>query len=101
LIDYEKNKKPDILHQIKLPVVKTPNRGCHNNPEVICAGSGWDLSAPVACKYDSGGPFVCQGDDGRWVLDGVTSFNYDYCKYFTGFVPVGKYRDWIDQFISN
>ena len=89
-----------ILKQATLPIVQSPHIGCHNNTHVICAGSGFDLKAPVACPGDSGGPLVCQRDDGRWQLEGVSSFVYTYCKYFSAFVPVNEYVDWIKKTIS-
>jgi secreted trypsin-like serine protease len=93
-----------VLQQVKLPVV--PNEKCKYNNECICVGKGFGTGPdgkqwPNACTGDSGGPLVCQRDDGRWELDGVASFVYTYCKYYTAYSPVNKYLNWIYSIINN
>lgn len=93
------------LQQAKLPVVQSPHKGCHNRQEVVCVGLGFGKQAdgkqhPNACRGDSGGPLVCQQSDGRWQLEGVASYVYTYCKYYTAYAPVNKYLDWINSYAS-
>lgn len=92
-----------ILQQAKLPVVAS--KKCRYNNEVVCVGKGFKnqpdgRQQPNACRGDSGGPLVCQQSDGRWQLEGVASFVYTYCKYYTGYSPVNKYLPWIQSHIS-
>ena len=97
---------PDQLQQAKLPVVKSPHRGCHNNREVVSVGRGFDKQPdgkqhPNACRGDSGGPLMCQQPDGRWKVEGVASYVYTYCKYYTAYAPVNKYLSWIKQYATD
>ncbi|XP_066920740.1 chymotrypsinogen 2-like [Clytia hemisphaerica] len=94
---------PAILQQTRLPVV--PSQKCLNSQEHVCVGNGFNprpdgSQQPNACRGDSGGPLVCQGSDGRWVLDGVASYVYTYCKYYTAYTPVNKYLPWVRQYVS-
>uniref|UniRef100_A0A7M5X1N2 Peptidase S1 domain-containing protein n=4 Tax=Clytia hemisphaerica TaxID=252671 RepID=A0A7M5X1N2_9CNID len=97
---------PNRLQQAKLPVVGTPHRGCHNNREVVCVGLGFGKQSdgkqhPNACRGDSGGPLMCQQSNGSWTVEGVASYVYTYCKYYTAYAPVNKYLPWIKQYVPN
>jgi len=97
-IAYPERRKATVLQQTRLPVV--PGKTCYYNDNVVCVGKGKGKGPdgkqwPNACRGDSGGPLVCQRADGRWQLEGVASFVYTYCKYYTGYSPVNKYVDWI------
>jgi len=90
------------LQQAQLPVVDSTK--CKYNAEVVCVGKGFGSQSngrqhSNACRGDSGGPLVCQQSDGRWVLEGVASYVYEYCKYYTGYSPVNKYLDWIKSYL--
>ena len=65
---------------------------------MLCAGvSGTILSG---CHGDSGGPYVCQGANGNWVLQGDVSWGSARCsaaELYTVFGRVAKFRNWIDQ----
>jgi len=92
-----------ILQQTRLPVVSSDT--CIHQTEVVCVGNGFKnqpngKQQPNACRGDSGGPLVCQQPDGRWQLEGVASYVYTYCKYYTGYSPVNKYLDWINYYIK-
>ncbi|XP_057308462.1 chymotrypsin-like elastase family member 2A [Hydractinia symbiolongicarpus] len=92
------------LQQVRLPVVESTE--CKYNDEVVCVGKGKTpqpsgKQQPNACRGDSGGPLVCQQSDGRWQLEGVASFVYTYCKYYTGYSPVNKYLDWINGYLMS
>ena len=67
-------------------------------PHMLCAGkSGTILSG---CHGDSGGPYVCQGANGNWVLQGDVSWGSSRCsaaERYTVFGRVAKFRNWIDQ----
>lgn len=87
-----------ILQQAQMPIVD--RNKCRHQLEAVCAGFGTTRD-PNACRGDSGGPFVCRQPDGSWVLEGVTSYVVEYCKYYTGFSPVNQYLPWIRQYIGN
>lgn len=91
------------LQQTRLPIV--PSMEC-KKPDVVCVGNGFKnqpdgRQQPNACRGDSGGPLVCQQSDGRWQLEGVASYVYTYCKYYTAYTPVNKFMDWINSYIRN
>lgn len=99
-------RAPSELQQAKLPVVQSPHRGCHNRREVVCVGLGFgtrpDGSQHAnACRGDSGGPLMCQKSDGSWQVDGVASYVYTYCKYYTAYAPVNKYVPWIKKYVPD
>lgn len=55
------------------------------------------------CHGDSGGPFVCQQQNGRWELHGAVSWGSRDCDSrdrFSVFARVAEFRDWIDQNIA-
>ncbi|XP_078357475.1 transmembrane protease serine 9-like [Oculina patagonica] len=74
--------------------------GIQITPEMLCAGQpGSNLSG---CHGDSGGPYVCQNDTGRWVLQGAVSWGSEKCdakSLFTVFARVAKFRTWMDSYI--
>lgn len=69
-------------------------------PQMICAGvKGTILSG---CHGDSGGPYVCQASNGRWVLQGAVSWGSPRCsaaERYTVFARVAKFRNWISQYV--
>lgn len=94
----------NILQQTRLPVVAASK--CRYNKEVVCVGNGFKprpdgSQQPNACRGDSGGPLVWQKPDGRWQLEGVASFVYTYCKYYTAYAPVNKYLPWIKKYVRD
>ena len=40
---------------------------------------------------------MCENTDGSWTVQGVASYVVEYCKYYTAYVPIGYYIDWIKQ----
>jgi len=78
-------------------------KGIFVTDQMICANNGagaWQSG----CHGDSGGPFVCQGSDGRWTLHGAVSWGSPFCDIrdsSTAFARVTKFRSWIDQEIRN
>jgi len=94
------------LQQAELPVVQSPHKGCHYNEEVVCVGKGFTnqpdgSQQPNACRGDSGGPLMCQQSNGSWTVEGVGSYVYTYCKYYTAYAPVNKYLPWIKQYVRD
>lgn len=99
---------PDSLQEVRLPVISTEE--CrkkilfltmyHLTENMFCAG--YERGGRDACLGDSGGPLMCQRQDGRWVLLGVTS-NGDGCGRPGRpgvYTKVTKYLTWIKQVID-
>ncbi|XP_068099253.1 chymotrypsin-like elastase family member 3B [Hyperolius riggenbachi] len=95
----------NILQQAVLPVVdhehcSQPDWMGNIDPSLLCAGGfGQDV-----CQSDSGGPLNCQAGDGRWYIEGITSFGVRVCntpKKPTIFTRVSLFNDWIDEIIAN
>ncbi|GFU81962.1 atrial natriuretic peptide-converting enzyme [Trichonephila clavipes] len=96
---------PDSLQEVRLPVISTEE--CrkrilfltmyHITDNMFCAG--YERGGRDACLGDSGGPLMCQREDGRWLLLGVTS-NGDGCgrpKRPGVYTKVANYLAWIKQ----
>ncbi|CAN0062780.1 unnamed protein product [Lampetra fluviatilis] len=67
------------LQEARLPLL--PRRVCHQHyggrflsERMLCAGGIRDGARVDSCQGDSGGPLVCEHPDGRWELQGVTSW---------------------------
>ena len=69
---------------------------------MLCATHGTSRQQST-CHGDSGGPFVCQENNGRWVLYGVTSWGSPRCSSYDAnsvFTKVTNYQQWIDKIIK-
>jgi len=99
-----------VLKQSPLKVVS--NQQCYNmntrnlgitvTREMVCAGLG-PGTKNSGCHGDSGGPFVCQENDGRWVLQGSVSWGSGYCdsrEAYSVFARTSELRGWIDQYVN-
>lgn len=70
-------------------------------PQMLCAGRR--DSNVGGCHGDSGGPYVCQESDKRWVLQGAVSWGSPTCsayERYTVFVRIAKFRNWIDTVMN-
>uniref|UniRef100_A0A3B4V9X3 Chymotrypsin-like elastase family member 3B n=1 Tax=Seriola dumerili TaxID=41447 RepID=A0A3B4V9X3_SERDU len=91
------------LQQALLPVVdhsicsKSDWWGSSAKTTMVCAGG----ESKSACHGDSGGPLNCKGRDGKWYVEGVTSFvNGRGCntpKKPTMFTRVASFIPWISE----
>ena len=98
-----------ILQQSSLKVVGETICSKLNNKDqkkvtdkMLCAGYG-PCDRRIGCHGDSGGPFVCQGDDGKWVLHGAVSWGSSKCdssQAYTVFAKVAKYVPWIESYVK-
>lgn len=64
---------------------------------MLCAGRRDSLVG--GCHGDSGGPYVCQKSDKRWVLQGAMSWGSPTCdahERYTVFARIAELRNWID-----
>ncbi|KAB5546663.1 hypothetical protein PHYPO_G00074620 [Pangasianodon hypophthalmus] len=94
---------PDKLQQAMLPVVEysvcsqSDWWGKNVKPTMVCAGG--DIRS--SCNGDSGGPLNCKGNDGKWYVQGVTSFvsstNCNELKKPTVFTRTSAFNDWLDE----
>jgi len=67
---------------------------------MFCAG--FERGGRDACLGDSGGPMMCQRDDGKWLLLGITS-NGDGCGRAGRpgvYTKVSNYLNWIANVTS-
>uniref|UniRef100_A0A3B4VAB9 Chymotrypsin-like elastase family member 3B n=1 Tax=Seriola dumerili TaxID=41447 RepID=A0A3B4VAB9_SERDU len=95
--------KATTLQQALLPVVdhsicsKSDWWGSSAKTTMVCAGG----ESKSACHGDSGGPLNCKGRDGKWYVEGVTSFvNGRGCntpKKPTMFTRVASFIPWISE----
>ncbi|XP_074524387.1 proproteinase E-like [Halichoeres trimaculatus] len=100
---YSHGPMPDKLQQALLPVVgysqcsQSDWWGGNVKETMVCAGG--DIKA--GCNGDSGGPLNCQGQDGRWYVQGVTSFvsarNCNEVKKPTVFTRTSAFTDWLSE----
>jgi len=71
-------------------------------PQMLCAGKrGVNVGG---CHGDSGGPYVCQKSNKRWVLQGAVSWGSPRCsalERYTVFARIAKFRKWIDSVMSS
>ena len=66
----------------------------------MCGGEEGSIKS--GCHGDSGGPYVCQDNRGRWVLQGAVSWGSQRCdarENFTVFARVSQFRAWIDRIL--
>ena len=64
----------------------------------MCGGEEGSIKS--GCHGDSGGPYVCQDNRGRWVLQGAVSWGSRRCdtrEAFSVFARVSQFRVWIDR----
>ncbi|EDO41061.1 predicted protein [Nematostella vectensis] len=89
-----------LLQQARIPVVSSEEcervNNKHRKVTMLCAGNGGNSSIS-GCHGDSGGPFVCMGGDGRWVLRGAVSWGDNECKgsTYSVFTRISSFVDWI------
>uniref|UniRef100_A0A3B5BAL9 Proproteinase E-like n=1 Tax=Stegastes partitus TaxID=144197 RepID=A0A3B5BAL9_9TELE len=91
------------LQQALLPVVdhsvcsQSDWWGSSAKTTMVCAGG----ESKSACHGDSGGPLNCKGRDGKWYVEGVTSFvdgrGCNTPKKPTMFTRVASFIPWISE----
>ncbi|XP_028519391.1 ovochymase-2 [Exaiptasia diaphana] len=101
-----KGSHSPVLRQVEQPIVSyqqcaAVNDKLHKVTNVnpfsnICAG---DLSGKSGCNKDSGGPLVCQNQNGNWILQGIVSWGDEYCRkqYYGVFTRVSSFITWIQN----
>ncbi|XP_029905589.1 proproteinase E-like [Myripristis murdjan] len=100
---YTHGPMPDKLQQALLPVVeysvcsRSDWWGINVKRTMICAGG----DTVSGCNGDSGGPLNCMGQDGKWYVQGVTSFvssrTCNEVKKPTVFTRTSAFIKWIDD----
>ncbi|XP_044766031.1 serine protease nudel-like isoform X2 [Coccinella septempunctata] len=99
---------PDTLQEVQVPVISTEE--CKKRTiflplyniteEMFCAG--YDRGGRDACLGDSGGPFICPEENGRWVIHGITSNGYGCARANRPgvYTKVSSYMKWIEGFLN-
>ena len=96
----------DILKFASLKILENPhcnsvNSKYHNLTDtMLCAAS----KLKSICQGDTGGPLACQHGDGRWYLEGVSSWASPYCDAndaYSVFTRVSSYMNWINSIINS
>uniref|UniRef100_A0A8C5E0J4 Chymotrypsin-like elastase family member 3B n=1 Tax=Gouania willdenowi TaxID=441366 RepID=A0A8C5E0J4_GOUWI len=100
---YSGGPSATTLQQALLPVVghsvcrQSDWWGSSAKTTMVCAGG----ESKSACHGDSGGPLNCKGKDGKWYVEGVTSFvdgrGCNTPKKPTVFTRVASFIPWITQ----
>uniref|UniRef100_A0A7N6BZ49 Peptidase S1 domain-containing protein n=1 Tax=Anabas testudineus TaxID=64144 RepID=A0A7N6BZ49_ANATE len=100
---YSGGPQATTLQQALLPVVghsvctQSDWWGSSAKTTMVCAGG----ESKSACHGDSGGPLNCKGSDGRWYVEGVTSFvDGRACntpRKPTVFTRVASFVPWISE----
>ncbi|XP_023675980.1 neurotrypsin isoform X1 [Paramormyrops kingsleyae] len=83
-----------------LPAWKCKDRyGDRYSSRMLCVGSLPAGRRAEACHADDGGPLVCHGEGGRWILTGVVSWGRGCADpVFPGvYTPVARFLHWIEQ----
>ncbi|KAL9985595.1 hypothetical protein ACROYT_G008017 [Oculina patagonica] len=96
--------QPDYLQEASVPIVSQEQ--CRNSypglihDSMICAG--FDEGGVDACQGDSGGPMVCEFD-GKWYLEGATSWGYGCAaaNYYGVYAKVRYLKSWVEDTMSN
>ncbi|XP_042218735.1 cationic trypsin-like, partial [Homarus americanus] len=95
----------DVLNYARIPIVSrsTCRKAYPEHPITrnhICAG--YKRGSTDTCSGDSGGPLICEDEEGIWSVHGVTSFGVgcgDEGSYGV-YTKVVNYLPWIKQTIS-
>ena len=93
---------PDSIRAARISVGDVPDYYCNylyrrdvRRTGKFCAGGTVD-----ACQEDSGGPLVCQFDDGRFYLVGIVSSGKG-CGVYPGlYTDVSRYMDWLAYWVQ-
>ncbi|KAF6213706.1 hypothetical protein GE061_011428 [Apolygus lucorum] len=100
---------PDTLQEVQLPVISTAE--CRKRTvflplykvtdNMFCAG--YERGGRDACLGDSGGPLMCQENDGRWSLAGVTSNGYGCARANRPgvYTKVVNYLPWVEEVMKS
>ncbi|MFE8596894.1 serine protease [Archangium violaceum] len=95
----------NILMQVGVPKINTAevanmyrSQGIHIDPYAML-GAGYRQGGKDSCQGDSGGPLVAPGANGRYVLQGITSFGIGCARAgLPGiYTRVSNYIPWINQ----
>ncbi|XP_045482622.1 uncharacterized protein LOC123686492 isoform X2 [Harmonia axyridis] len=96
------------LQEVQVPVISTEE--CRKRTiflplyniteEMFCAG--YDRGGRDACLGDSGGPFICPEESGRWVIQGITSNGYGCARANRPgvYTKVSSYINWIQGYLD-
>jgi len=96
------NSYPDSVRAARITVGDVSETFCNYlykrnvyNTGKFCAGNGVD-----ACQEDSGGPLVCQMENGKYHLVGIVSSGKG-CGIYPGlYTDVSRYMDWLAYWVE-
>ncbi|EDO47336.1 predicted protein, partial [Nematostella vectensis] len=91
-----------VLQEAMMPIVSQQTCAAAMRRWGICGGFGAG-STISGCFGDSGGPFVCQGSNKRWNIQGVVSWGTRTCSSgqneYTVYARVAQFVPWIRKYI--
>jgi trypsin len=94
---------PDKLMQASVPLVSKNNclKGYPGKIDDTMLCAGFDKGGVDACQGDSGGPLVCEFN-GRWYLEGATSWGYGCARPGQPgvYALVRSNKSWVQQKIN-
>jgi len=97
-----KQSKMIVVSQEECTALNTENSGIPITDKMVCAGLGPN-KRNSGCHGDSGGPFVCQGSNGVWSMQGSVSWGSGYCdssESYTVFARTTAFREWIAKYVN-
>ncbi|CAG5095833.1 Oidioi.mRNA.OKI2018_I69.XSR.g14359.t1.cds [Oikopleura dioica] len=98
--------QPEFLQHAEIPIIS--NEECRRkkdyssiSEDMICAG--FKEGGVDACNGDSGGPLMCQREDGSFYLPGIISWGYECAEVDSPgvYTRTSNYLSWIHDTIQN
>ncbi|CBY13815.1 unnamed protein product [Oikopleura dioica] len=105
-INTRQGDQPEFLQHAEIPIIS--NEECRRkkdysniSEDMICAG--YKEGGVDACNGDSGGPLMCQREDGSFYLPGIISWGYECAEIDSPgvYTRTSNYLSWIHDTMQN